>query len=322
MVRASPSRTSTSGSQPSSVRASVMSGLRTEGSSVGRSMNSMRRVGAGDLADQLGELQHGQLVRVADVHRPAQVREQQPDRPVDQVVDVADRAGLAAVAGHGDRLAGQRLAHERRDRAAVVGPHPRAVGVEDPHDRGVHAVVGAVGGGDRLGEPLGLVVAGPRADRVDVAPVTLVLRVHLRVAVGLRGGGEQEARALLLGQPEAVQGADGADLQGLDRQLGVVDRGGGRGEVQNVVDRSRHHDVIGDVGAQQPEAVPPLQVLRRCPGIPVRKLSRHSTSMFSSSSRSARCEPTKPAPPVITARWRIATYSVSARGHRSETRAE
>ena len=119
------------------------------------------------------------------------------------------------------------------------GPHPRAVGVEDPHDAGVDAVGPAVGHGHRLGEPLGLVVDPARADRVDVAPVGLRLRVDLRVAVRLRGGGEQEARALLPGQPERVQRADRADLQRLDRQLQVVDRRGGRGEVQDGVDRPR-----------------------------------------------------------------------------------
>ena len=43
----------------------------------------------------------------------------------------------------------------------------------------------------RLGAALALVVAGAEADRIDVAPVALRLRVHGRVAVDLGGRGLQ-----------------------------------------------------------------------------------------------------------------------------------
>ena len=104
--------------------------------------------------------------------------------------DVAERARLGAVAEHGDRPVLQRLAQERRDRAAVVRAHPRAVGVEDPHDRGVDALLAVVGHRQRLGVALGLVVDAARADRVHVAPVGLRLRVHLRIAVDLGRRGD------------------------------------------------------------------------------------------------------------------------------------
>ena len=64
------------------------------------------------------------------------------------------------------------------------------------------------------------VVDAPGADRVDVPPPGL----GLRVAVHLGMGGQQEAGALLLRQPQRVQGAGGAALHRLDRQLHVVDR--------------------------------------------------------------------------------------------------
>jgi hypothetical protein len=85
----------------------------------------------------------------------------------------------------------------------VVRPHPRAVRVEDPHDRGVDPVRAPVGHRQRLGEALRLVVHPARPDRVHVPPVRLGLRVDLRVAVGLRRRGQQEARALLLAEPSA-----------------------------------------------------------------------------------------------------------------------
>ena len=58
----------------------------------------------------------------------------QPEDPVHEVGHVAEAARLAAVAEDGDVLVAQRLAQEGRDRAAVLDPHARAVGVEDPHD--------------------------------------------------------------------------------------------------------------------------------------------------------------------------------------------
>ena len=82
--------------------------------------------------------------------------------------------------------------------------------------RDVEAVVAVVRHGHGLGEALGLVVDAPGADRVDVAPVGLGLRVDERVAVHLAGRGQEEAGALVLGQAERVVGAEAADLQGLD----------------------------------------------------------------------------------------------------------
>ena len=88
----------------------------------------------------------------------------------------------------------------------------------------VDALLAVVGHRQRLGVALGLVVDAARADRVDVAPVGLGLRVHLRVAVDLAGRGEQEARALALRQAERVVRAVGADLERVQRQPQVVDR--------------------------------------------------------------------------------------------------
>ena len=251
---------STAGSQPSAVRASVMSGCRTVGSSCGRGTNSIGEAEPTASRISSASSQHRELARVADVDRPGEVGGGEPEDAVDQVVDVADAAGLRAVAGHRDRLAGQRLPDEGRDGPAVVRPHPRPVRVEDPHDAGVDPVGAPVGHGQRLGEPLGLVVHAARADRVDVPPVGLRLRVHLRVAVRLRGGGQHVAGALLPGQAERVQRADRADLHRVDRQPQVVHRRGRRGEVQHQVDVAGDVHVVGDVGLHQPERADADQV--------------------------------------------------------------
>ena len=171
----------------------------------------------------------------------------------DGVVDVADRPGLRAVAGHGQRPAGERLTDERGDGPAVVGAHPGAVGVEDPDDAGVGALRRPVRRRQRLAEPLGLVVDAARADRVHVAPVLLRLRVLQRVAVDLRRRREHVPGPLLLRESEGVQGAEAADLERLDRHPQVVERARRRREVQDEVDRAGDVHVVGDVAPDQPE---------------------------------------------------------------------
>ena len=152
---------------------------------------------------------------------------------VDQVVDVTERSGLGAVAVDRQRPAGQGRHDEVGYDAAVVRTHARAVGVEDPSDLDRHVVLAAVVEEQRLGAPLALVVAGPDTDRVDVAPVALVLRVYFRVAVHLGGGGQQDPRLRALGQAQHVDGSDHGRLRRLDwvasgRTPGTPGRPGGR----------------------------------------------------------------------------------------------
>ena len=74
-----------------------------------------------------------------------------------------------------------------------------------------------------------------------------------RVAVDLAGGGEQEARALELGQPERVVGAVGADLERVQRQAQVVDRAGRAGEVVDEVDAPVDLEMLGHVVIEEDE---------------------------------------------------------------------
>ena len=154
-------------------------GLADLGVVDGERLKDDLRARAGHLDHLLRQLQQRHLVRVADVDRQVRVGLHQRDQPLDQVVDVTEAARLAAVAEDRHRLVLQRLAQEGRDRPPVVRPHPRAVGVEDPHDARVDPLLAVVGHRQRLGVALGLVVDAARADRVDVAPVALGLRVDL-----------------------------------------------------------------------------------------------------------------------------------------------
>ena len=201
-----------------------MSGRRTCGSSSGRSRELDRNLGADGGPDAFGELQHGHLLGVAEVHGSGEVGDEQPPESLHEIVDVAQRARLAPVAVNRDRLAPQRLRDEGRHGATVVAAHPRPVRVEDARDRhrdGVDAVVRHRHG---LGESLRLVVDAAGADGVDVAPVGLGLRVHQWIAVGLRRGRQHELRARGLGQTERVQRPERAHLERVDGVVEVVPR--------------------------------------------------------------------------------------------------
>src|SRR3954469_22645496 len=77
--------------------------------------------------------------------------------------------------------------------------------------------------------------------------------MHLRVAVDLGGGGEQEAGTMELGQAERVMGPVRSDLQRVQRQAQIVDRGRGRGEVIDEVDRLVDVERLDDVREHEAE---------------------------------------------------------------------
>ena len=158
-----------------------------------------------------GTLEHGELGGVAEVDGGVFVGVGEAKDAVDEVGDVAEAAGLEAVAVDGEGLAAEGLEHEVGDDAAVVGLQARAVGVEDADDAGVDGVVAMPCGDGGLGEALGLVVDRARADGVDAAPVGFDLGMNLGIAVALGGGGVQEAGVIFAREVEGVDGSGGAD---------------------------------------------------------------------------------------------------------------
>src|SRR5215218_161224 len=95
--------------------------------------------------DRFRELENRKLARVAEVDRVVLVARRQGVEAADHVLDVAEAPGLRTVPEDRQRLVLERLAHERGDGAAVVGPHAGAICVEDSGDRGVHALLTVVG---------------------------------------------------------------------------------------------------------------------------------------------------------------------------------
>ena len=206
------------------------------------------------------QLKHGELAGVANVDRPAEIvrRIHHAHHAFDQVVDVLEAACLGAVAVDSDVVAGEGLDDEVGDHAAVVLVHARAVGVEDADDLDADAVLTVIIHAERFGGALALVVAGADADRVDVAPIRLRLRVDGRVAVDFARRGVQDLCVHALGQAEHVERAVDRRLERLDGVVLVVDGRGGAGQVVDLVDLR----VVGrgDVVAYGIEAVAAQQV--------------------------------------------------------------
>ena len=207
--------------------------------------NFALRFGRAD--DFFRELDHRHFRRIANVHGQVVVAHHQPIDAFNQIGAVTKTARLRAFAEHRDRFVFQRLADERRDDAAVVESHARAVGVEDSDDARLDFVLLVIGHRQRLGETLGLVVAAARADGVDVAPIFLRLRMHERVAVNFRSGGDEEARFFFLGETERLVRAKRTDLERLNRQFEIINRAGGRGKMPDVIHRAFEKNKFGDV---------------------------------------------------------------------------
>src|SRR5215218_1579203 len=83
----------------------------------------------GHTEHHLRQLEQRVLLRVAEVDRVVLAALREQVEAADEVVDVAEAARLRAVAEHRQRRALERLPDERRNGAAVVRSHARAVRV-------------------------------------------------------------------------------------------------------------------------------------------------------------------------------------------------
>ena len=67
------------------------------------------------------------------------------------------------------------------------------------------------------------------------------------IAVNFGGGGDEKACALVLGQAQSLVRAQGANLQGLNRDLEVINRAGRGGEVPDIIHGFIEKDELGDI---------------------------------------------------------------------------
>jgi hypothetical protein len=58
--------------------------------------------------------------------------------------------------------------------------------------------------GHRFGEALGFIVQPTRADRIDVAPIVLALRMHLGITIAFRGRSQYEDSLFSLASPRVL----------------------------------------------------------------------------------------------------------------------
>ena len=195
-------------------------------------------------------MQDGEFLGVADVDGAGEPFRgiHHPDQSLDQIVHITEGAGLRTVAVDGDIFPLQGLYDKVADDSSVMNRHPRAVGIEDPDDLHIHMVLAMVIHHQAFGGPLPLVVAASDPDRVDAAPVALLLRMDLRIAVDLRCGGLEDPGLHPLGQPQRVDGAHDAGLDRLDRVVLVMNGGCRTGQVVDLIDFEvdRVDDVVTD----------------------------------------------------------------------------
>ena len=198
--------------------------------------------------DGVGEFANGELVGIAKVDRPREFGPciHHPQKAFDEVIDIAERARLLAIAVDSDGFALQRLDDEIGDDAPVIGMHPRAIGVEDAHDLDVELVLTVIVEEQGLGAALAFIIAGTRANRVDVPPVAFGLRMDRGIAVDLRSRCLEDAGLHALGETKHVDRARDAGLGRLNRIELVVDRTCRAGEIVDLVDLDieRKADVV------------------------------------------------------------------------------
>ncbi len=123
------------------------------------------------------------------------------------------------VAKDRQRLSGQGLGQERRDRATVPETHPGPIGIENAYDLGVQLMRPVVRHGNGFGEALGFIVNTARADRIHIPPVRLGLGMDERIPINFRGRGQEKCRFFFFGESESIMRSERADFQSLDRKL-------------------------------------------------------------------------------------------------------
>ena len=212
-------------------------GLALEGIVAGERMEGELGTATDLLENELGELEHGEFSGVADIDRTGDAfRVHEADEAFDEVVDIAEGAGLGAVTVDGDVFPFEGLDDEVGNNATVVRQHSWSVGVEDADHADIDVVLTMVIEKERLRAAFAFVVAGADTDGVDAAFIGLRLGVDFRIPVDLGSGGLEDAGFDSLGQSETVDGSHHGRFGRLDGIELVVGWGGGAGKVVDLVD--------------------------------------------------------------------------------------
>ena len=114
--------------------------------------------------------------------------------------------------------------------------HARPVSIENPDDFDRHIMLSAIVEKQRLRATFPLIIAGPHADWVDVAPIFFRLRMDVRIPVDFRGRCLKDFDLEALGEAEHVDGADDTRLRGLGWVELVMHWRRGTREIEDFVD--------------------------------------------------------------------------------------
>src|SRR5262245_21166971 len=99
----------------------------------------------------------------------------------------------------------------------------------------------------RFGISFRLVIDTAWADRVDISPILLVLRMNQRVAVNFRSRGEKKLCPLGFRQSEGIMRSHGSCFECLNRQMKVINRACGADKMQDSVEMTCHEKMIADI---------------------------------------------------------------------------
>lgn len=194
------------------------------------------------------QFQHRAFNRIAEIHRAVKIvrAAHQLIEPIDQIVHIAKRARLFAVAVDRDRLVRQRLHNEVGYNAPIIRMHARAVSIENARDLYTHFVLSPIIHKKRFGAALAFVVTGADANRVNVSVIILDLRMDFGIAVHFAGRGLQDFCLYALGKAKHVDRTVHAGFGRLYRIKLIVHRGGRAGEVVDFIDFDiqRESDVV------------------------------------------------------------------------------
>ena len=208
------------------------------------------RGGAGEAQDLSGKLCYVVLLRIAQIHRPKKLSWgiHQSNDPIQKIVDEAKRASLRPLSIDSNRLIFERLDDEVRNDSAIIRMHSRPIGIEDARHFNGDLVLAMEVEKERLGAPFPLIVTRSDANRVYIAPVGLFLRVRVGISIDFARRGLEDFGIEPSCKLKEVESAQNACLHRLDRIVLIVGRGGGAGEIVDLIDLDleRKGDVVPD----------------------------------------------------------------------------
>jgi hypothetical protein len=108
------------------------------------------------------------------------------------------------------------LHDEIADDASILGMHMRPVCIKNARHFDFDAMLAVVVKKQSFRTALPFVVTRPQAHGIDMAPVGLWLRMHLRITIDFARGGLQNFGLYAFGEPEHINAAMHRRLGGLD----------------------------------------------------------------------------------------------------------